>query len=386
MNYYPISASSRQQLRQTLRQLKQYDIKYSSCYQLEQEFYVLLSCNDNLYSLQAYIPPVNLFDQLNTPLAMLWNWAYSELIQDLNWLKFEDNTQHGVNCANLIHQQTKITRSFLPLTESMLIINQTPDSFSDGGEFFQQIDKTLIQIENALKNGVSIIDIGAESTRPGASYLTPEEEIQRLNTIICAIQDLRYNYKFKLSLDSYKAETIQHFLPMIDIVNDVSANLPMSCLERICAEDKIYLFMHSLSVPANPKLTLNIELNPIDEINRWLNKKLLQLIDFGFQPQQLISDPGIGFNKTMNQSWYLLKHIQQLQSDKIEMLVGHSRKRFLNKINSSTEAIQRDNESANIACYLASQGVDYIRLHNYQVYHQQIISQNQLQHNCQFKR
>lgn len=381
MNYYKLHANSRQQLRQQLRQLKLYSIKYSSCYQFEQELYLLLSCEQNIPNLNIYLPTTETLAKLNTPLAILWHWAYSELQQDLNWLKLEDSAQIGLNCVYLIQQQTKITRSFLPLTESMLIINQTPDSFSDGGELFQKTEKTLVHIEEALNNGVSIIDLGAESTRPGASYLTPQEEIQRLKNIIQAIHELKASYQFKLSLDSYKAETIQHFLPLIDIINDVSANLHQDCLEQIRAENKIYLFMHSLSVPADPKLTLDTEINPLNTIKHWLDKKLTQLIALGFKPQQLINDPGIGFNKTMNQSWYLLRHIQQLYHTEVETLVGHSRKRFLNKISAATDATKRDDESARIACYLASQGVDYIRLHNYQVYHQQIISQNQLQNN-----
>lgn len=381
MNYYPIHANSRQQLRQQLRQLKLYSIKYSSCYQLEQKLYLLLSCEQNIPNLSIYLPTTEIFAKLNTPLALLSHWAYSELQQDINWLKLEDNAQIGLNCVYLIQQQTKITRSFLPLTESMLIINQTPDSFSDGGKLFQQTEKTLMHIEEALNSGVNIIDIGAESTRPGASYLTPQEEIHRLHDIIQAIHELKTSYQFKLSLDSYKAETIQHLLPLIDIVNDVSANLPQDCLEQIRAENKIYLFMHSLSVPADPKLTLNTELNPIEAIKHWLDKKTTQLFALGFKPQQLISDPGIGFNKTMNQSWYLLKHIQQLQHAEIETLVGHSRKRFLNKINSSPDATKRDEESARVACHLANQAVDYVRIHNYQAYHQQVMSQNQLQDN-----
>lgn len=381
MNYYSIKASTLQQLRHILRQLNQYSIKYSSCYKLEQELYLLISCNTFIPNFEIYSPTIESSNKLNNPLALLLNWAYSELQQNLNWLKFEDNAQIGLNCAYLMQQQTKITRSFLPLTESMLIINQTPDSFSDGGKFFQQIDKTLLQIESALNTGVRIIDIGAESTRPGASYLTPAEEIQRLNDLINAIHELKSNYNFKISLDSYKAITIQHFLPLIDIVNDVSANLPQSFLEQVRKENKIYLFMHSLSVPADPKLTLDIEYNPLDAINHWIKQKTEQLFELGFEAQQLISDPGIGFNKTMNQSWHLLKHIKQLQNAKIEMLVGHSRKRFLNKINPSHDATKRDDESAKIACYLASQGVDYVRLHNYQTYHQQLMSQNQLQDN-----
>lgn len=381
MNYYKLHANSRQQLRQQLRQLNSYKIKYSSCYQLEQELYILIFCDESIPNLTNYLPTIEALAKLNTTLTILWKWAYSELQQDLNWLKLEDSAQIGLNCVYLIQQQTKITRSFLPLTESMLIINQTPDSFSDGGELFQKTEKTLVRIEDALKNGVSIIDIGAESTRPGANYLTPQEEIQRLNDIIHSIYELKTNYEFKLSLDSYKAETVQYFLPLIDIVNDVSANLSQECLKKIQAENKIYLFMHSLSVPADPKLTLDTDINPLSAIKNWLDKKLAQLFALGFESQQLISDPGIGFNKTMNQSWYLLKHIQQLRHSEVETLVGHSRKRFLNKISSTTDATKRDDESAKIACYLANQGVDYVRLHNYQAYHQQVMSQNQLQDN-----
>jgi len=382
MNYYQLSASSRQQLRQILRNLTGYKLTYSSCYQLEQQFHILAATECSIPNLELFLPSLNPLTQLNTTLATLWQWAQSEIKQDLNWLRFENSASIGLNCADLIHHQIKISRSFLPLTESMLIINQTPDSFSDGGKFYQQLDKTLANIEQALIAGVSIIDIGAESTRPGASYLSSIAEIQRLQDIINGINELKSRYQFKLSLDSYKPSTIQHFLPLIDIVNDVSANLPTECLRRISAENKTYLFMHSLSVPADPKLTLAPELNPLDELNNWLQKQLERLSKLGFKPTQLISDPGIGFNKTMHQSWYLLKHIAKLHQNDLELLVGHSRKRFLNKVNGAVDdAANRDNESAQIACYLTTQGVDYVRLHNYKTYHQQVMSLNQLQNN-----
>lgn len=386
MNYYQITGTSRQNLRQILRTLNQYKVIYSSCYQLDEELYILISCDSTILGLDVFSPIEKSLITTNTPLELLWNWAYAELQQDLNWIELEDKAHNGLNCAYLIQQQTRIIRTFLPLTEIMLIINQTPDSFSDGGKFYRQTDQTIAMIEQALIEGVSIIDIGAESTRPGANYLTPEEEIERLKAIIYSIHELKARYKFKLSLDSYKSATIQTFLPYIDIVNDVSANLPIGCLEQIQAENKMYLFMHNLSIPANPKLTLDTKLNPINEINNWLDKKITQLFALGFRSQQLISDPGIGFNKTANQSWYLLKHMQQLRHNEIEILVGHSRKSFLNKLILNTDIINRDNESAHIACYLSTQGSDYIRLHNYQTYHQQIISQNQLHANCNHSR
>ena len=122
--------------------------------------------------------------------------------------------------------------------------------------------------------------------------------------------------------------------------------------------------MHSLTIPANSLINLARECNPQEEILSWAEKKINYLLELGFNCENLIMDIGIGFNKTMAQSWYLLRNIDRFQTLPVEIMVGHSRKRFLNKITTKPYH-ERDFESAIIASNLLKQGVDYVRLHSY---------------------
>ena len=382
MEFYRLVARSRQELRAQLRKLPLASYRYSSCYQFSERWYLLVAADECGSS-----PMANASNHLSIVVAaaspaedLLWAWAYAELCQDLSWLKYEQQAESSAHGCCLRHENSVIYRSFLPLSEIMLIINQTPDSFSDGGKFYRQTDKTLAEIQLALQAGVSVIDIGAESTRPGAEILTADIEIARLTPLITGLAELKTRYAFKISLDSYKAATIEHFLPRLDIVNDVSGRLPADCLRQIAATGKSYAFMHSLTIPADSQVTLNPECDPCHEVLEWATAKRDRLIALGFKAEQLICDPGIGFNKTTSQSWYLLRQIAQFQQLGIELLVGHSRKRFLNKI-TTNEFADRDRESAAISVYLSEQGVDYLRVHDYRDYLAQVVARNQLHNN-----
>lgn len=371
MAYYKLIADSHEKLRQVLREISTEKFIYSSCYQLGDKLHLLVSIPDgvvvNSNQVEFYEPKL----ELTHPIDTLWNWAYSELTRDLNWLRYEDEAISISEGCFLNSGPDKIIRLFLPLTETMLIINQTPDSFSDGGEYYLQIDKIINKIEIALQDGVTLIDIGAESTKPNASYVEVSEEIKRLAPIIEAVKELKSSYSFKLSLDSYKSETIHHFFSDIDIINDVSGNLPKETLCKICDHGKIYLFMHSLTIPANPKVILPIDLDPCEEVLSWAKFKLETLFGLGFTREQLICDIGIGFNKTMAQSWHLINHIDKFRELEIPILVGHSRKRFLGRV-TSQEFAARDLESAMVSSYLAAKGIDYLRLHDYSDYYRLI--------------
>ncbi|RTL12396.1 MAG: dihydropteroate synthase [Neisseriaceae bacterium] len=376
MFLYLLSTSSVQELRAALRQIK-LEFSYASYYSLANKFYLLIETAQPIPNKERFIPPSEV-NNFTNPELVLKSWAYSELVQDINWLNYEQKSQASHNGCSLFVGDVEIKRSFLPLSELMLIINQTPDSFSDGGKYFQQIDKIIEELEPALAAGVSIIDVGAESTRPGAVALSSAEEIKRLEPLLVVLNQLKSCYSFKLSLDSFRAQTLLHFLPYLDIINDVSGELDSDYLRQIRDADKSYAFMHSLTIPANPQIVLDIDCDPCAEIMQWAESKLERLLGLGFTNNQLICDPGIGFNKTAAQSWYLLRNISCLQSLGVELLVGHSRKRFLDKV-TLAEYAGRDDESAAVANYLATQSVDYIRMHDYRKYFKLVRANNQLE-------
>ena len=380
---YYLHANSLREIRTQIKLLKTQIKEYTSSYQYNSKYYIFIIFANELNSKelqnyhlvkgQHYQSPINGLD-------LLINWGLSELEQDMQYLHYENQAQMTSNGCFLEYQNQKIIRSFRPLTETMYIVNNTPDSFSEQGETFLQIDKILHAIQTNLEYGASIIDIGAESTRPNAIALDTTTEIQRLQILITETNKLKKYFNFKLSLDSYKPTTIKHFLNQIDIINDVSGNQEPQLLKEIAQQQKIYLPMHSLTIPAQQNINLDASDNPLEVLLSWGKNKLNQLKELGFNSSQIILDIGIGFNKTPSQTWFLLKNIAQFHQLECQLLIGHSRKSFLRKI-TTKDAKERDLETAVSANYLASQLVDYLRLHNLEEFYRVSNTTNQLSKN-----
>lgn len=367
--FYILNTQTKSQARNILKLLKGKFDKYSSSYYLNDSLFIILSATHRLNTEIAHKFAIRLElciyrENPCTALEVLTNWGISELMQDINFINYEMKAASSpFACCHMNFESKQILRSYQPLTELMLIINNTPDSFSENGKVFNQLKTISAKVENALCRGVSIIDVGAESTRPDARIITAKEEINRLEALLTEISRLKQCYNFKLSLDSYKPETIIKFLNIIDIVNDVSGKMPSSLLETIAKKQKIYLPMHSLTLPADRSINIPVDENPIDFMLKWGQDKLDQLLNIGFTKEQIILDIGIGFNKTPEQSWYLLRNIGKLHNLGVELLVGHSRKSFMNKITRHSFG-ERDLETAVISNYLCHELVDYLRVHD----------------------
>lgn len=334
--------------------------KKSSYYLFANNIYIGLSTeNPILYA--DYI-----INECEGVTQFIYDWCYTELYSESQFAEFENKAKVIQNIGAVISvDNQQIMRSFQPLTEIMLIINVTPDSFSDGGEC-ADIDKTLENIEYSLQNGVSVIDIGAESTRPNADYVSIDEEIKRLQLIIPRIHELKQKYQFKLSLDSYKPEVIKLFLNEIDIINDVSNQMPIDIIKSITEQGKQYVLMHSLTVPANPEIVVDNQ-DVTNEMLEWFEQWLIIYKKNAINTKNIILDPGIGFNKTSEQSWSLLRNSYRFYELGCEVLIGHSRKRFLNNV-TTTKFANRDLESAIVSTYLANLQIDYLRMHDYKDY------------------
>ncbi len=244
----------------------------------------------------------------------------------------------------------------------MHIFNITPDSFSDGDQL--NIDSFQSALKKMLDHNVHIVDLGAESTRPGATPVSPNKEWQRLAPYIEVFFDFYKDKCFRprLSIDTRHPQTVLKALDKgADIINDVSG---LSHEMKKCIKDTNieYILMHSLTVPANPKKTLSVNTDPVEEIKKWLNKKLDILNKHNIHLNRIIFDPGIGFGKTAEQSLEILKRIEEFYSFPFRILVGHSRKSFM-KIFSYDKPQERDPESAGISLFLAAKGVDILRVH-----------------------
>lgn len=244
------------------------------------------------------------------------------------------------------------------------IVNVTPDSFSDGGQFFAA-DNAIKQVRTLHAAGASVIDIGAQSTNPKAQIISVTEEYQRLKPVLDALTPIIKEKNIRISIDSFSDETVKACLDHYPIawINDVKGALSDACLREIARQGCQLVAMHSLSIPPNQNQVIPLSVSPIETLCTWAEQKINHLLDCGFTRSQIILDPGIGFGKTPYQNMALIKEIAQLKSFGCALLVGHSRKSFMNVWN-HLPADQRDIETLALSHYLAKQGVDYLRVHN----------------------
>lgn len=244
------------------------------------------------------------------------------------------------------------------------ILNITPDSFSDGN-FYNNAASAAKQLVKLIKQGAEVIDIGAISTRPGSLLISPEEEIARFKEILPSVVPLVRESKIEISIDSFHAETIRFLLDYLPIswINDQRGFIDKELLDIARENNLKIVLMHQLGIPANPKLTLNLEVDVVLTVKNWLLSRADDIINQGIDKKQIIIDPGIGFGKSHEQAWQLINSAQEFVETGFSVLYGHSRKSFLNVVTNVPFA-ERDLETAIISYELAKRRVDYLRVHN----------------------
>jgi dihydropteroate synthase len=250
------------------------------------------------------------------------------------------------------------TRTYL-----MGILNVTPDSFSDGGEF-ASIETALIQAREMIANGVDIIDIGGESTRPHAESVSVAQELQR---VIPVIEQLRQESEIPISIDTTKAIVAQKAIAAgADLVNDISGGtFDPQMFPTVAQLNVPIILMH---IRGNPQTmqTLTDYQDVVAEVAEFLTTQVDQAIACGISRSRIAIDPGIGFAKTAAQSLTLLQGLNELKALSLPMLVGVSRKSFMAPI------LHQDDPKARIwgtaaACYGAIiRGADILRVHDVQ--------------------
>ena len=241
----------------------------------------------------------------------------------------------------------------------MGILNLTPDSFSDGGKFNDE-KKALKQAEDLLKNGTSIIDIGAQSTRPNAEYLKADEKIQRIGNVISLIK--KEFPESLISLDTFYADVVNFgFNEGIDIVNDISAGqFDPELLPAVAKTGLPYILMH-----INPSYESMHEKIKFDDIilfiNRFFSGKLLELNKKGIK--DIILDPGFGFGKTVEDQYKMIDEFEYIGLGKYPVLAGISKKSFIYKpLGKQPDEVEK--ETLDLHLKLIEKGAKIIRLHN----------------------
>ena len=247
----------------------------------------------------------------------------------------------------------------------MGIVNLTPDSFSDGG---QLTDTPSIEahVDAMLDAGAHSIDLGAESTRPGAQPLTATQELARLEpTLECLAAKYRNQWlRPRLSVDTYHPEVARRALELgVDIINDVSGLGTPEMLDLAESSKAEWIAMHQLGLPADPTRTLPKNEAPGDQLERWLEARLKLWERAGIERRRIIFDPGIGFGKTARQSLELLRHPERFARFGLRQLIGHSRKSFIGSFHDAAP-MERDLATLGLSLHLIERGVDILRVHN----------------------
>ena len=240
----------------------------------------------------------------------------------------------------------------------MGICNLTPDSFSDGGKNFKKKD-ALKNINKMLDNGAQIIDIGAESTRPGTDPLNYNQEIKRLGPIL---KKLPKN-KFIISVDSYKIETQEFAIKNgAHIINDIFGGSDE--LFDLSKKFKTGLIlMHTPAPPKTMQSKIHSYNNVVEDIKKIFKKTIKKTKHYKIPPSKIWFDPGIGFGKNLKQNIEIMKKINQFKFKGYGLLLGSSRKSWINGINKS-DPLQRVGGSLASAIYCYQKGVDIFRVHD----------------------
>ena len=271
------------------------------------------------------------------------------------------------------------------------IINVTPDSFSDGGQFFA-IEEALKQARKLIAEGATILDIGGESTRPGSSYVEIEEEIQR---VVPVIQAIRQESDVLISVDTWKSQVAEAALNVgANIVNDITGLMGDEKMAEVVARagaQVVIMFNPVMARPQHPSSLIfphfgfgetftkeelaDFEQLSVEELmTAFFDRALVRTEKAGIPKENIMLDPGIGFGLTKKENLILLRDLDKFHEMGYPIFLGVSRKRFVINIleengfevNPDTEAgfRNRDTASAHVTSIAARQGVEVVRVHD----------------------
>ncbi len=245
----------------------------------------------------------------------------------------------------------------------MGILNVTPDSFSDGGKY-SGLDDAVQQVKLMLSEGVDIIDIGGESTRPGSESVTAEEQIRRVVPVITAIRQ-QLNSNILISIDTTLSEVAKAALAVgADIINDVSGGREDEAILTLAAQTGApIILMHSQGTPKT------MQDNPyyqdvVQEVLDVLNESINAAIKAGVKKEAIAIDPGIGFGKRKQDNLDLLAHLDSFAATGFPVLLGTSRKRFMGAICDVTEPSELVTATAVTTALGVMAGVQMFRVHD----------------------
>lgn len=249
----------------------------------------------------------------------------------------------------------KIGPHTIPAASIMGILNTTPDSFSDGGDYVS-VEAALTQVEKMLADGATVIDVGGESTRPGADFVTTEEEIARVVPVIKAIKE---RFDCLVSIDTYKTETARAALEAgADILNDVWAGTYDGQMIALAAEKQVpIILMHNQKEESYTDV--------VSDVTAFLKKRAQEAEAAGLSKDYIWLDPGFGFAKNPQQNMDLLNGLEQVTQLGYPVLFGISRKRVVDYLlGGGTSPLERDEATSHLSSWALAKGCHMVRVHN----------------------
>lgn len=242
----------------------------------------------------------------------------------------------------------------------MGILNVTPDSFSDGGQY-TELDAALMQAQRLVAEGADMIDVGGESTRPNSEPVSVQEELSR---VIPVIEMLHGHIKIPISVDTTKSEVARQAVAAgASIINDISGLTFDAAMPHVCAESGAgVVAMHIQGTPKTMQQHPHYD-NVIEEVRDFLARRLEELQAAGIRREALVIDPGIGFGKTAQHNVELLSAIPRLRDLGRPVLIGHSRKRFLSKV-LGKPVEEKSFGTVGVSLAAIALGADILRLHD----------------------
>jgi dihydropteroate synthase len=243
----------------------------------------------------------------------------------------------------------------------MGVLNITPDSFSDGGEHFSTDEAVAHGLQMAT-DGAQIIDVGGESTRPGAEPVTGEEEAARIMPVI---EELRHKTDILISIDTSKAGVADAALDAgASIVNDVTGGRgDVEMMPLVARHGAGFIVMHMRGTPQTMQIAPSYA-DVVSEVADFFRQQYARALDCGIDAMAIAFDPGIGFGKTLEHNLELLGNLERLRLDDRPLVVGASRKSFLSKLIGSSNMSDRLFPTLAITALLRSRGAEIFRVHD----------------------